>query len=30
MSEHAVRANHGHSAVFAAKRRSLIGVPEAR
>jgi hypothetical protein len=29
MSEHEVRANHEHSAVLAAKRRSLICEPEA-
>jgi hypothetical protein len=30
MSEHEVRANHQHSAVLAAERRSLIGGPKAR
>jgi hypothetical protein len=29
MSEHEVRANHQHSALLAAERRSLIGKPEA-
>jgi hypothetical protein len=29
MNEHAV-PSHGHNAIFAATRRSLIGVPEAR
>jgi hypothetical protein len=29
MNEHAVPANHGHNAIFAATRRPLIGVPEA-
>jgi hypothetical protein len=29
MSEHGVRANHQHNALFAAKRRSLMGEPEA-
>src|ERR671911_2771712 len=30
VSEHELRANHEHSAVLAAKRRSLIGVPKVR
>jgi hypothetical protein len=29
MSEHAVRVNHEHSVVIAAKRRRLTGEPEA-
>jgi hypothetical protein len=29
MSEHEVRANHEHSALLTAKRRWLIGEPEA-